>query len=116
MYVPTLLAVILAAAVAAADPSATPSPATAPTASVLTVHIKNFAFVPAKVQISPGRTVRFVNDDDMTHTVTADDKSYDSGELSKGQSWSHVFAKAGASTYYCFEHPFMKGSIVVGAP
>ena len=116
MYVPALLATILAAVVAAAaDPSAAPSPAPSATAAVV-VHIKNFAYVPAKVKIAAGQTVRFVNDDDMAHTVTADDKSYDSGDLPNGRSWSHAFASAGTSTYFCAYHPFMKGTLEVTAP
>ena len=113
MYVPALLAAILAAVVAAADPSPTPSTAPSPSPAVVVVHIKNYAYAPAKVRITPGQTVRFVNDDEMAHTVTADDKAYDSGDMPQGKSWSHVFATAGTSTYFCYYHPFMKGSVEV---
>ena len=60
--------------------------------------------------------MQFVNDDDMPHTVTADDKSYDSGDLQKGASWTHRFLKVGSSTYTCTYHAFMRGGVEVTAP
>jgi len=105
------LAVLLAQA---PSPSASPAPTATP--QTVVVHIKNFAYVPEQLKVAAGTRVRFVNDDDMPHTVTADDKSYDSGNLDKGASWTHAFAKAGTSTYVCAYHPFMRGSIEVTAP
>ncbi|HWT06905.1 MAG TPA: cupredoxin family copper-binding protein [Xanthomonadales bacterium] len=99
------------------DPS-TPAPATtaapAPAPSpVSTIHIKNFAYVPDTVTIHPGATVRFVEDDETPHTVTATDHSYDSGNLNQKDRWSHTFAKEGTYTYFCAYHPYMKGTVVV---
>ena len=100
------------------DPS-TPAPATktaapAPEPSpISTIHVKNFAYVPASVTIRPGQTVRFVQDDDTPHTVTATDKSYDSGNLNQKDSWRHTFAAEGTYTYFCAYHPYMKGTVIV---
>jgi plastocyanin len=95
---------------AASAPAAAPSPAPSP---VSTIHIKNFAFVPDTVTIHPGQTVRFVMDDETPHTVTADDKSFDSGNLSQKDTWKHTFAKEGTYKYFCAYHPYMKGTVVV---
>ena len=78
-----------------------------------TVHIKDFAFVPKRLWIRRGETVRFVNGDDEAHTVTAVDKSFDSAGLDSDRSWDHVFAKAGTYEYFCELHPYMKGTIEV---
>jgi plastocyanin len=43
------------------------------------VHIKDFKYAPTPLKIHVGDTVRFINDDDEPHTVTATDKSFDSG-------------------------------------
>ncbi len=59
-------------------PAAAPSPV--PSAAAV-VHVKDFVYVPATVTIAPGQTVRFVQDDETPHTVTATDKSFDSGNL-----------------------------------
>jgi plastocyanin len=101
------LVALLAAAGAA---PATPAPAP------VVVHIKDFKFDPASVTVSPGVAVRFVNDDQVPHSVTATDKSFDSGDFDSGKSWTHVFDKPGTYAYYCDVHAFMKGSVVVTEP
>ena len=78
-----------------------------------TVHIRNFAYVPVKLSVARGTVVRFVNDDDEAHTVTATDRSFDSGGLDTGDAWTHRFTAAGTETYFCTLHPYMRGTIVV---
>ncbi|BDE08058.1 hypothetical protein WPS_33340 [Vulcanimicrobium alpinum] len=94
----------------APDPSAAAKPSPSPTT---VVHIKNFAFAPETVTIAAGGSVKFVEDDDTPHTVTATDNSYDSGNLDKGQSFTHAYEKPGTYAYLCAYHPYMKGTIVV---
>ena len=78
-----------------------------------TVHIKDFKYVPATVTVAAGATVRFVNDDGEAHTVTASDKSFDSGGLDSGEAWSHRFTSVGTFAYFCAVHPYMHGTVVV---
>ena len=78
-----------------------------------TVHIRNYAFVPAKLTVKAGTTVRFVNDDQEAHTATAVDRSWDSGGLDTGDKFSHTFRKVGSVAYICSLHPMMKATIVV---
>jgi len=77
------------------------------------VRIENFAFDPAAIQISVGETVTWENYDDAQHTVTGDNGEFDSGNLSKGQKFSHTFTTAGTFTYHCNIHPNMKGTVIV---
>lgn len=77
------------------------------------VHIKDFKFDPAVVTIKAGQSVQWINDDQVQHSATADDKSFDSGELSNGQSYTHAFAKAGTFSYYCDDHAYMKAKLIV---
>ncbi len=98
----------------------TPAPSTAATAvpapapsPVSIIHIKNFAYVPDTVTIHPGSTVRFIQDDESAHTVTAADKSFDSGNLGQKDAWNHTFAKEGTYAYFCAYHPYMKGTVIV---
>ena len=79
------------------------------------VHIASFAFQPANLTINAGDTVTFVNDDTVSHTVTATDKSFDSGNLDQNAKWSHRFDAAGTFNYACSYHSVMKGTIVVKA-
>jgi plastocyanin len=46
------------------------------------VAMKNYAFVPKSVTVAPGTTVTWRNDDNITHTATADNKLFDSGDMS----------------------------------
>ncbi|HTD32154.1 MAG TPA: cupredoxin family copper-binding protein [Candidatus Elarobacter sp.] len=109
------LAIALGGGVAFAQTSS-PAPSAAPSPAPAVVHIKNFAYAPETVTIRPGQSVRFVEDDETPHTVTASDGSFDSGNLDKGKSWTHVFPKEGTFAYFCAYHTYMKGKVVVKAP
>lgn len=85
----------------------------APAAPAATVHIKDDAFMPATITVHTGDTVRFVNDDDDAHTVTATNGAFDSKALDTGGRWQHAFTTSGTYAYFCQMHPFMKGTIVV---
>jgi plastocyanin len=83
------------------------------TTSAATVHLHNDAFTPATITVRTGDTVRWINDDDDAHTVTATDGSFDSKGLDTNGSWSHTFTKAGTYKYFCELHPFMKATVIV---
>lgn len=77
------------------------------------VEMKQYAFTPASLTVAAGTTAVFTNSDSVAHTVTAADKSFDSGNLEAGATWSHLFAKPGTYAYLCAYHTYMKGTIVV---
>ena len=77
------------------------------------VDISGFAFGPAELQIAAGTTVTWTNQDAASHTVTADDGSFDSGNLTTGQTFSQTFDTPGTYTYHCNIHPSMTATIVV---
>ena len=77
------------------------------------VSIKNFAFVTASLTVKPGTTVTWTNNDATTHTVTADDGSFDSGNIPVGGTFTHTFSAAGTVAYHCSIHTTMKANIVV---
>ncbi len=77
------------------------------------IHIKDFKYKPTPLHVRVGERVRFVNDDDEAHTVTASDKSFDSEGLDTGKSWDHVFTKPGTYAYFCELHPYMKATVQV---
>jgi plastocyanin len=89
--------------------------ATPSSPSMPTVTIKDDAFAPARLTISAGQTVTFVNQDDDAHTVTSTSGWFDSKGLDTNGVWRHTFSKAGTYAYFCELHPFMKGTIVVQA-
>ncbi len=77
------------------------------------VAIASFAYSPASLTVKQGTTVIWTNDDSMTHTVTADNGSFASGNLANSQTYSHTFTTKGTFAYHCALHPSMHGSVVV---
>ncbi|SAK75157.1 blue (type1) copper domain-containing protein [Caballeronia glebae] len=82
-------------------------------ANAPTISIDNFAFSQSAITVPAGTKVTWVNHDDMLHTVTDEAKTFKSDPLDSGESFSHVFDKAGTYKYFCSLHPHMTGTIVV---
>ena len=79
-----------------------------------TVLIQDFRFEPAHITIKRGTKVRWINKDSTAHTATANNgRSFDSGRLSPGKSYTHTFKRAGKKPYHCEIHPDMRGSVIV---
>ena len=78
------------------------------------VSIEDFYFEPSEAAIQPGDTITWTNNGNHTHTVSADDGSFDSGTLQPGESYSHTFQNPGTVPYHCSIHPSMTGSVSVG--
>jgi plastocyanin len=82
----------------------------------ITIEIKGLAFVNGTRTVTPGTKVTWKNLDGTAHTVTAADKSFDSGSKNRGQTYARAFAELGTYHYSCTIHPFMKGTITVVLP
>ena len=97
------------------SPGATGSTAEAPRSEAPgdVVRISDFKFVPEDVTVDAGTTVRWTNDDGAPHTATADDGSFDTGNLRKGQTGGVTLREAGTYTYFCEFHKFMRARITV---
>lgn len=101
-----------AAGTPVASPAASPAAATSG-AAAMAVEIKSFAFNPADLTVAVGTKVTWTNDDTVAHTVTAEDNSFDSGNLDPGKSFSFTFSKAGTYQYHCKYHANMVATITV---
>ncbi len=77
------------------------------------VSIANMAFSPTTITVKKGATVTWTNNDKVTHNVTANDKSFSSGSMAPGKSYSFTFDKTGSFAYTCTIHPDMKATVVV---
>ena len=87
-------------------PSDAPAEATAPV-------IEGFAFDPQEISITVGDEVTWTNNDGTAHTVSADDDSFDSGNLDSGATFSQTFDEAGEFAYHCNIHSSMTGTVTV---
>jgi plastocyanin len=80
---------------------------------IVAVAIRNFAFVPAHVVVSPGTKIVWTNDDQDPHTVTTDAPGFSSQALDTGGRYAVALRRAGTYSYHCTIHPFMTASVVV---
>ncbi|HUA37887.1 MAG TPA: cupredoxin family copper-binding protein [Candidatus Sulfopaludibacter sp.] len=77
------------------------------------VTIDNFNFTPPALTVPVGTKVTWVNQDDVPHTVTSDDKLFGSRALDTDDKFSFTFQAPGTYPYYCSVHPKMTGKIIV---
>jgi len=81
----------------------------------------NSCYIPYSYSTTVGSTVTWRNNDLASHTVTsrstADGPSgkFDSGILTTGTFYSHVFTEIGVFHYFCVVHPWMEGIVKVQA-
>lgn len=76
-----------------------------------TIYMKNSVFSNTNLTISVGGTVTWVNDDNTVHTVTANDGSFNSGDIAPGNTFKWTFNTAGTFRYYCIFHAGMTGIV-----
>jgi len=100
-------------------PTPTPTPPN-PTFIALTISIPagaaqlgTRAYSPSPVTVAPGATVRWSNDDSITHTTTSNTAVWTSGNISPGSFFDVTFQTAGTYAYHCAIHPGMVGTVVV---
>ena len=95
--------------VSATTASATASPA--PASAQITIEGNKF---PASVTVSPGAQVTVINKDSVAHSVTSDTAGlFDADVNGNSQTTFTAPTKPGSYTYYCEEHSFMHGTLVV---
>ena len=98
---PIIGSMIALVAVAAQDPT-----------SVITID--NFTFAPKELNVAVGTTIKWVNHDDIPHSVVGKDKAFRSPPaLDTDESYSFTFTTAGTFDYSCGLHPQMVGKVVV---
>lgn len=80
-----------------------------------TIYMRNSVFSNTNLTVTVGGTVVWINDDNMIHTVTANNGSFNSGDIQVNGSFSKTFNATGAYPYHCIHHTNMTGTIVVVA-
>ena len=97
-----------ASKVASADKS------TASSATGTHITISNFVFIPMALTVSPGATISVTNKDSATHTLTATNGQFNTGDVTQNQTKTfRAPMQAGTFDYICDIHQYMMGSITV---
>jgi plastocyanin len=77
------------------------------------ITIDNFTFTPKELTVAAGTTVKWVNHDDIPHTVVEKKTTFRSKALDTDDSYSFTFTSAGTFDYFCGLHPHMVGQVIV---
>lgn len=78
-----------------------------------TVMITDGEFDPRVVEIEPGGTVMWINDDAIDHSLRFLNPRLDSPRMRQGRSWVHTFSTSGRFRYFDPVRNTMKGVVVV---
>ena len=84
-----------------------------PAAKTHTVVIEAMVFTPAAIEVNAGDTIVWKNKDPFPHTATAQDRSFNSGEIAPDRSWKFKAVRKGRFTYGCTLHTTMQGVLIV---
>jgi plastocyanin len=85
-------------------------------AATATVRITRTAFLPSKVTIKTGDSVKWTNRDTINHQVVANNGAFASPVLAPGKSYTFRFRASGTYRYHDGLHPTLKGTVVVTGP
>ena len=108
MRTSALIVLVVLAGCSSAKPAATPTPA-----AVVPVAMRDIKFVPARVTVTVGQTVRWTNRDKVTHTVASAALKFASEGIAGGASYEYRATKPGTFPYYCTIHAGQTGVLVV---
>lgn len=78
-----------------------------------TITMKDTSFQPGNLQVPVGAAVTWMNEDNAVHDAKAEDGSWETENLRKGESATITFDEPGEHPYYCSLHPSMKARITV---
>jgi plastocyanin len=82
------------------------------------IFISGFAFSPSSKTISAGTTIKWINKDNVIHTVTSGvpgtpSGTFNSGSFGQNGEFSYKFDQVGTFKYFCNIHQSMTGTITV---
>ena len=80
------------------------------------VVINQLRYQPPSLTVRVGDEIEWKNEGIFSHTVTANDGSFDSGLIDPGHSWQMTIKKTGTIAYHCRPHPNMTAELIVQGP
>jgi plastocyanin len=110
LLVPIAAVAVAFVTLAASDP---PGGSAAASAGGHSVVIQNFVYTPGRIVVTAGTPITVTNADGTKHTLTADNGSFDTGDLAGGGHGSVTIAAPGKYAYHCAIHNYMTGTIEV---
>ncbi|HET8732203.1 MAG TPA: cupredoxin domain-containing protein [Anaeromyxobacteraceae bacterium] len=77
------------------------------------IRIAQHRYEPRVITVSAGTTLRWVNEDEDPHTVTADGGAFASRGIDVHEAFTFTFSTPGTYRYHCALHPDMTARVVV---
>jgi len=79
-----------------------------------TVVIKNFDFMPMALTVKPGATISVHNEDSTSHTLTATNGAFTTGNIGPGATKTFMApTRSGRYSFDCSIHQYMTGTLTV---
>jgi plastocyanin len=114
LALPLTAAAVFAGCGGSAKTAASATASSAPAAGAAAITIQSLAFHPSSLTVTPGATVSVHNTDNATHTVSAVNGAFDTGDINPNQTVTFTAPlKPGTYPYMCHIHPFMTATLVV---
>lgn len=112
----SLSALALAAGLTACGSASPAASSTSSGGQGSTIVIKNFAFAPDTLTVTPGSTVSVKNEDSVTHTLSSTTGKFNTGDVASDHTVRFTAPTTpGTYPYRCDIHQYMTGTLVVGA-
>ena len=113
LLVPIAAVAVAWVTLAASDAPGGPGGSATASAGGHTVVIQNFQYTPGRVVVTAGTPIMVSNADGTVHTLTADNGSFDTGDLAGGGPGSVTIAAPRRYAYHSAIHNNMTGTIEV---
>ncbi len=72
-------------------------------------------YVPPSANVKPNSKITFKNTDSVVHTATANDGSFNTGNIPPGSSKTITVKGQGTIPYHCTIHPWMKAKLTISS-
>ena len=77
------------------------------------ISMKGSVYSIPSITLAAGSKITWINDDNMVHTVTANDGSFNSGDINPGGQFIYTFNTVGTFNYHCVHHTGMTGVVTI---
>ena len=77
---------------------------------IVDVEIRDYEYIPERLTIEVGQTVRWTNYDTVPHDVVG--SGIESEYLQQGEIFTYTFDQEGTYEYICTIHPWMEGEVI----
>jgi quinohemoprotein ethanol dehydrogenase len=78
--------------------------------------VDEYAIAPGRARVTAGTPFKWTNMGVERHSIVAKNGSWNTGEIPPAQSVTMSIAKPGTYAYYCKDHPWSQGQLIVTAP